>query len=224
MLKIYLLDTAYLAFHAIQLLVIQLMRQNVGQQINTLFIMLSIISAYYVITNTVYLFLNFFDTYGINLKVQAAAYAFYVMIPTAYLLLSMFFAIPRLFTEQNNSLYISYFIFYKLYTGGHSVYGVRSIYLMYDNPWMFRRPPTRNAATVYIEPEPPKCVIIEKPLKPLDGDTKCCICMERVPDTKLVPCGHKEFCFDCVQKVFPNCPMCRGKFNMVDYECIKLST
>ena len=42
----------------------------------------------------------------------------------------------------------------------------------------------------------------------------CCICSDCVADTAIVPCGHKHFCYSCIDtyhKTFPvkGCPICR---------------
>jgi hypothetical protein len=39
-------------------------------------------------------------------------------------------------------------------------------------------------------------------------DTDCCVCFERLQDTRLEPCGHSTFCAACVEGL-QICPLCR---------------
>ena len=53
------------------------------------------------------------------------------------------------------------------------------------------------------------------------NDTDCCICFERPADSAPSPCGHKNFCLECISDYhvsFPNrgCPVCRREILMVN--------
>jgi hypothetical protein len=41
---------------------------------------------------------------------------------------------------------------------------------------------------------------------------KCCICMDSLSTTQLLPCLHHTFCYDCIrkhQKISSRCPYCK---------------
>lgn len=44
---------------------------------------------------------------------------------------------------------------------------------------------------------------------------KCQICMDKISDCVLIPCGHKSYCIDCIQKVDNKCPCCRSQITNV---------
>jgi hypothetical protein len=46
---------------------------------------------------------------------------------------------------------------------------------------------------------------------PIDPDKACCVCMDRVADCCLIPCGHVNLCMTCSHKLpHPRrCPTCR---------------
>jgi hypothetical protein len=45
--------------------------------------------------------------------------------------------------------------------------------------------------------------------------THCGICFTNEIDVKLEPCGHEVICRECVEKLSPVCPLCRGVVNSV---------
>ena len=50
--------------------------------------------------------------------------------------------------------------------------------------------------------------------------TDCVICATAASNTAVVPCGHKLFCFECIDEYFKNysqrgCPICRGQMLMI---------
>jgi hypothetical protein len=59
-----------------------------------------------------------------------------------------------------------------------------------------------------------KVQIIEKKVRlAIDEELLCVICMDAKRDTVLIPCGHGQFCWDCVSRL-PNkrCPCCTSIF------------
>ena len=45
-----------------------------------------------------------------------------------------------------------------------------------------------------------------------DGaDSVCAICMDAAPDSALAPCGHAQFCNQCISKLI-TCPICKKGF------------
>ena len=47
-----------------------------------------------------------------------------------------------------------------------------------------------------------------------DDELLCKICFEKEIDTKLVPCSHNEFCYNCVRTLH-SCPICRRSMDVV---------
>ncbi|HMC99822.1 MAG TPA: RING-HC finger protein, partial [Ferruginibacter sp.] len=48
----------------------------------------------------------------------------------------------------------------------------------------------------------------------------CCICTTEPADTAVIPCGHKSFCYTCINayhEQYPQkgCPVCRGDIIMM---------
>ena len=216
MIKLYLIDLIFLMIHGINLLVTQLMKESVGQTLTILYYMVTIIISYYVIFNMLHILIDQIENTDNYRRVFLCIHALYNFIPSAYFFINIFYFIPRILNERNESLYISYYIFYLLYSSMHMVIAIRKAYFYYRYSWA-----TTSRVKVYIQPTPPNCIIIEKPVIQ-GGDQKCCICMDKKTDATLIPCGHKEFCFDCVQRVFPHCPICRTNFQTIEYECITL--
>eukprot|EP01083_Nonionella_stella_P001187 3459_1 len=49
-----------------------------------------------------------------------------------------------------------------------------------------------------------------------DPDAECIICFDRDPCVVLNPCGHKQFCKECIDELKPEeCPICRTKVKSV---------
>jgi len=55
------------------------------------------------------------------------------------------------------------------------------------------------------------------------SDVTCCICLSDVPPSVCVrPCGHQDFCGDCLQRWSQNpavrktCPLCRAPVHTID--------
>jgi hypothetical protein len=49
---------------------------------------------------------------------------------------------------------------------------------------------------------------------------ECCICADAEADTATIPCGHKAFCYSCIDEYHrknphKGCPMCKGEILMV---------
>ncbi len=44
---------------------------------------------------------------------------------------------------------------------------------------------------------------------------KCQICMEKMSNCVLIPCGHKSYCFECIEKCQNKCPCCRSSITNV---------
>lgn len=50
--------------------------------------------------------------------------------------------------------------------------------------------------------------------------TECCICTDNIADTATIPCGHKSFCYSCINDYhttnpYKGCPVCRKEIMMV---------
>lgn len=50
--------------------------------------------------------------------------------------------------------------------------------------------------------------------KSISNPEKCSICFENVSDTAIIPCGHKFFCYECINDYrysykHRGCPICR---------------
>ena len=48
----------------------------------------------------------------------------------------------------------------------------------------------------------------------------CSICAEKMADTACVPCGHKNFCYECIDSYFKTythrgCPVCRSEIIII---------
>jgi hypothetical protein len=53
-----------------------------------------------------------------------------------------------------------------------------------------------------------------------DTDNTCKICFDAESSTAIIPCGHKEFCFMCINKYFNStvdkkCPICRTNMTVI---------
>mmetsp|Transcript_40327 Transcript_40327/g.108200 ORF Transcript_40327/g.108200 Transcript_40327/m.108200 type:complete len:130 (+) Transcript_40327:555-944(+) len=91
-----------------------------------------------------------------------------------------------------------------------------------------RHPVTRAAAATRSYPSPSPA---HQPLAPApswsshraaesEEDQLCAICMERPCDVRLRPCGHDQFCRNCIMETVclwsstrpPCCPLCRAPF------------
>lgn len=53
-----------------------------------------------------------------------------------------------------------------------------------------------------------------------DSITQCSICIQNPCDTAVVPCGHKFFCYECINSYLKTyahrgCPICRGEMMFV---------
>jgi len=53
------------------------------------------------------------------------------------------------------------------------------------------------------------------PVKEVVGQAGCCICLDGPRDTVLIPCGHKHFCYSCIEMYCKDpvktCPICKVK-------------
>ena len=58
--------------------------------------------------------------------------------------------------------------------------------------------------------------------KPTTVDLNCVICFERRSNTIFAPCLHKDFCYNCAEKIFLRdnamCPLCKTK--LIEYHII----
>jgi transcription termination factor NusB len=50
----------------------------------------------------------------------------------------------------------------------------------------------------------------------INNSSKCCICDNENSNTAIIPCGHKFFCYECINSYSKNyplkgCPICRQK-------------
>lgn len=45
--------------------------------------------------------------------------------------------------------------------------------------------------------------------------TECAICYHNKPNIQIIPCGHNDFCSECIQHV-RECSMCRGEINYIN--------
>jgi protein neuralized len=52
-----------------------------------------------------------------------------------------------------------------------------------------------------------------------DDSGLCTICLERMADSAVIPCGHMCGCNECLEEVRksarPECPMCRGPVSSI---------
>ena len=55
-------------------------------------------------------------------------------------------------------------------------------------------------------------------------DELCCICIEAIRDTAVIPCGHKFFCYSCINNYYETkvkyhlekgCPICDGEILLI---------
>ena len=59
---------------------------------------------------------------------------------------------------------------------------------------------------------------VQKRIKDVNNINECCICADNMADTAPIPCGHKNFCFTCLDNYRKNfssngCTVCKGKIN-----------
>lgn len=52
------------------------------------------------------------------------------------------------------------------------------------------------------------------------NSSDCCICMVNLSDSAPVPCGHKKFCYECIENYhntnpMAGCPICREKIQSI---------
>ena len=61
--------------------------------------------------------------------------------------------------------------------------------------------------------------VTHKMKKPENEDVRCIICFEKKSDTIFAPCLHKDFCYECAEKIFQSnnakCPLCKTK--LIEY-------
>jgi hypothetical protein len=62
-----------------------------------------------------------------------------------------------------------------------------------------------------VQPATPSPVrYMRRRVEDLENRLHCSVCMERLCDTMLRPCGHATFCNVCAQR-FKCCPLCRAE-------------
>lgn len=54
-----------------------------------------------------------------------------------------------------------------------------------------------------------------------NNESECCMCADNPADTAIIPCGHLNFCYECIDnyhKSYPQegCPVCRSKITNIN--------
>jgi hypothetical protein len=60
--------------------------------------------------------------------------------------------------------------------------------------------------------------IIESDKEKENKNVECCICLENEADTAAIPCGHRMFCYSCIEQynnINHKCPFCRQEIVMI---------
>ncbi len=55
----------------------------------------------------------------------------------------------------------------------------------------------------------------------MEGEPRCCICMERLACATVSRCGHNEFCYPCIfsiKRQTGNCPLCREGIEEIKFD------
>lgn len=55
----------------------------------------------------------------------------------------------------------------------------------------------------------PRHLYLEELRKASVTEDSCSLCFDNLASIKLIPCGHKGFCYNC-STMLSNCPICRG--------------
>lgn len=215
--KSYIIDLIFLVLHSTNLSLSMILMKSLGQLDTLVFRLTIIIISNYVLFNLVHLLINIFENPDNNRRIYFYLQIIYNLTPCVFFFTNVFYYIPQIIGEKNQNLYISFYIFYLFYTAVHMILAIKKMYQMFSFPRLFIEP-SNSRVSVYIEPL--KCVVIQTDKSNDLVTTKCCICMDKDVDAKVVPCGHRDFCFDCIQKVWPNCPICRAEFQTIEHECI----
>lgn len=145
----------------------------------------------------------------------------------AYTVLGFATIIPDMMhytANQQSTALVSANIIYQLVTFTHTIFNARYVYDYFtvpsSNPMNRRRIIYRVYPLSNHPPHPNILHVLHVPKTVENGEkTFCCICMTEETHVTILPCKHREFCLNCIERIRELlCPLCRVPFTTVESE------
>ena len=132
----------------------------------------------------------------------------------------------RYTAKQQSTALVSANIIYQVGTLTHTIFNARYVCDYFIIPTAQTNYSMNRRRIIYrvypVTPTPHLNIlhVLHVPRKAEDeAKTFCCICMTEETHVTILPCKHREFCLNCIERIRElMCPLCRVPFTTVESE------